>query len=85
MDLVVNDRRSIKRLCFAVNSSRNGIYSHSKRDLYREVKLEKNLEQPNIDSFLRLGILIPTSAILAQFPKNSEGFEAIFETIHSKG
>ena len=34
-----------------------------------EVQLEKNLEQPNLDSFFRLGILIPKSAILAQFPQ----------------
>ena len=37
------------------------------KEIYDEVKLEKNLEQPNIDSFLRLGILIPKPAILAQF------------------
>ena len=29
--------------------------------------MEKNLEQPNIDSFPRLGILIPKPTILAQF------------------
>ena len=51
--------------------------------------MEKNLEQPNIDSFLRLGILISKPAILAQFlqanlcPWN-EGFQPIFETTHTK-
>ena len=67
MDSVINDRKSIKWPCYAVNSSRNGFHSHSKRDLRHDVKLEKNLEQPNIDSFLRLGILIPKPEILAQF------------------
>ena len=67
VDSVINDRRSIKWPYCAVNSSRNGLHSHSKRDLWHEVKLEKNLEQPNIDSFLRLGVLIPKPAILAQF------------------
>ena len=59
-------RTSIKWYSYAVNLSRNGLHSHSKRD-HDEVKLEKNLEQPNIDSFLRLVILIPKPAILAQF------------------
>jgi len=59
MDSVINDRKSIKWPCYAVNSSRNGLHS--------QAELEKNLEQPNIDSFLRLGILIPKRAILAQF------------------
>ena len=31
--LVINDRRSIKWPCYAVNSSRNGFHSHSNRDL----------------------------------------------------
>ena len=47
MDSVINDRRSLKWPCYAVNSSRNGRHSHSKRDIRHEVKLEKNLEQPS--------------------------------------
>ena len=70
MDSVINDRRSIKWPCYAVNLLRNGLHSHSKRDLWHEVILEKNLEQPNIDSFSwRLFILKPKLAILAQFHK----------------
>ena len=34
MDSVINDRRSTKWPCYAVNSSRNGLHSHSKRDLW---------------------------------------------------
>ena len=64
---LINDRKSIKWSCYAVNSSRNGLHSHSKRYIRHDVKLEKNLEQPNIDSFLRLGVLIRKPAILAQF------------------
>ena len=48
MDSVIKDRRSIKWPCYAGNSSRNGLHSHSKRDLRHEVKLEKNLEQPSL-------------------------------------
>ena len=33
MDSVINDRKSIKWPCYAVNSSRNGLHSHSKRNL----------------------------------------------------
>ena len=51
MDSVINDRRSIKWPCYAVNSSRNGLHPHPKKELWHEVKLEKYLEQPNIDSF----------------------------------
>ena len=67
MHSIINDRSSIIQWPFcAVNSSWNGFHFHSKRDLWHEVRLEKNLEQPNIDSFLRLGIVTPKPAILAQ-------------------
>ena len=33
MDSVINDRRSIKWACYAINSARNRLYYHSKRDL----------------------------------------------------
>ena len=33
MDSVINDRESIKCPCHAVNSSWNGLHSHSKRDI----------------------------------------------------
>ena len=51
MDSVINDRRSIQWPCYAVNTSQNRLHSYTKRDLWHEVKLEKNLEQPNIDLF----------------------------------
>ena len=55
MDSVINDRRSLKWPCYAVNSSRNGRHSHSKRDIRHEVKLEKNLNKVNYSCFTENG------------------------------
>ena len=84
MDSVINDRKSIKWPCYAVNSLRNGLHSHSKRYLWHEVKLEKNLEQPNIDLCLRLGMLILASSFKPISVQTNEGFQPIFETIQTK-
>ena len=48
---------------------------------------EESIEPPNIDSFLRLKILIRKPAILVQFLQTilcstNEGFQHIFQTIH---
>ena len=75
MDSVINDRKSIKWPRYAVNSSRNGLHSHSKRYLWHEVKLEKNLEQPNIDSFLILGIPDTETCNFSSVPSSQSLFK----------
>ena len=85
----ISDRRSIKWPFYAVNSSRNGLHSHFNRDVQHEVNLEKSLEQPNIDLFLELAFWyrnldFSSSSFKQVSVQTDEGFQRIFETIHTK-